>query len=244
MRALTTAVLVLAFAGCVVEPVLVPDRGATRVSGSDTKATAEVLGVQLRVDGAAWHGDPLELPELLTPVRLAIENHSGRPLRVAYEDFTLVGSSGFRYRAIAPVPGELPVSEAGGTPLRLVASMPTPSPVAHRPPPPPRHSPHRFYVAPHYRYRWPHPWVWVRPFRFDPYAYHRYGWAGRLPTDDMIAEAIPEGVLQDGGRVEGFVYFQGVARREKRVELQVSLVDAEDEKPFGELHVPLVVKFP
>jgi hypothetical protein len=67
--------------GCVVEPVLVPARGAIRVRGSETQALAEEAGVRIWVDGAAWHGDPADLGELMTPVGLAIENGTTQWLR-------------------------------------------------------------------------------------------------------------------------------------------------------------------
>lgn len=31
-----------------------------------------------------------------------------------------------------------------------------------------------------------------------------------LPTVDMLRKALPEGVLEPGGRLDGFVYFEGV----------------------------------
>jgi hypothetical protein len=60
----------------------------------------------------------------------------------------------------------------------------------------------------------------------------------------MIAEALPEGVLQDGGRVEGFLYFRGVLGREARVTLRFELTDAANDQPFGAVNVPLVVRWP
>lgn len=180
---------------------------------------------------------------------VVIENHSGREVRVAYDDFTLVGGDGFSYHPVAPLPGMEPTSAREAPVIVLVDSRPPAQPVhparpitpaPRPPPPPPRHPPVRFYVAPHYRYWWPHPFVWVRPF---PIPRTAPAWSTALPTDDMIAEALPEGVLQDGGRVEGFLYFRGVTARESRVTLRFELTDANDERPFGTASLPLVVRF-
>ena len=58
----------------------------------------------------------------------------------------------------------------------------------------------------------------------------------------MIAEALPEGVLEPGGHVDGFVYFQGVMRREDRVRFDLKLIDGNSNEQLGEAVVPLVVK--
>lgn len=225
------------FAACVVTPVLVPAGGAPE----GTQATVEAMGVRVSVDGAAWRGAPGDLARFVTPVRVVVDNRSGHPLRVAYEDFALEGSDGFVFKPLAPLPGLEPNSEREAPRVLLVDAHP-PGPVHQaRPvsPPPPRHPPVRFYVAPHYRYWWPHVWVWGGPF---PRPWPVPTWRESLPTDDMIAEALPEGVVQDGGRVEGFLYFRGVTPRESRVMLRFELVDANDETPLGTVRVPLVVR--
>ncbi|RKG69542.1 hypothetical protein D7W79_32855 [Corallococcus exercitus] len=57
----------------------------------------------------------------------------------------------------------------------------------------------------------------------------------------MLNNALPEGTLEPGGTQEGFLYFQGVARREDAVTLQVKLVDAQTGEPFGALDIPFQV---
>src|SRR4051812_29817466 len=91
----------LLLSGCAFEPVLVPDRGARIAAGTQTVAYAESAGVRAWVDGAAWQAQPAGLEEMLTPVAVTLDNHSGRPLRIAYAQFGLQGSSGFRYAALA-----------------------------------------------------------------------------------------------------------------------------------------------
>lgn len=45
-----------------------------------------------------------------------------------------------------------------------------------------------------------------------------------------------------GGRVDGFVYFQGVQRREERVRFDMRLVDGNTGQPVGEAIIPLRVR--
>jgi hypothetical protein len=58
----------------------------------------------------------------------------------------------------------------------------------------------------------------------------------------MLEQALPEGTLEAGGRVEGFLYFQGVAERESQVVLQARLVDGRTGEPFGTLDIPFQVR--
>ncbi|NOK22407.1 hypothetical protein HMI50_35890, partial [Corallococcus carmarthensis] len=80
---------------------------------------------------------------------------------------------------------------------------------------------------------------WGSPF-YSPYYYPPY-YEQPLPTEDMLNNALPEGTLEPGGTQEGFLYFQGVARREDAVTLQVKLVDAQTGEPFGSLGIPFQV---
>ncbi len=236
---LLQAVLVAVLCGCAAQPVLVPASTASIASGTETTAYAERSGVRVWVDGAAWNSDPWNLAEWMTPVNVSVENKSDRQIRVAYADFTLVGASGFRYPAIPPLPGQRPVSSLtpGGGVVVLAAHHPG---LRHLPPP--AHFPHhRFLLAPHYYFWWPGALVWGLTFPYDAAYYGRYSWPANLPTDDMLSLAFPEGVVQDDGRVQGFLYFQGVGRRERQVTFELKLVDATENRAFDQIQVPLNV---
>ena len=66
-----------------------------------------------------------------------------------------------------------------------------------------------FLVAPwHARF---YPWlgVWSGPPAFDaPYYDQWYGAWPAVPDDDVLREALPEGVLEPGGHAQGFLYFR------------------------------------
>jgi hypothetical protein len=58
----------------------------------------------------------------------------------------------------------------------------------------------------------------------------------------MLRQALPEGTLEEGGSVTGFLYFQDVSEREGRVTLQARLVDARTGEQFGTLSIPFDVR--
>lgn len=229
---LVAASLLLA-AGCIPEAQLRPSTEAQLQQGDASAARASASGVVLVADGAAWKGTPEDLERSLTPVFVRLENDSGRPLRLQYGDFALVGrESRFRYAA-------LPLLTLGNT----VASAP-----------PEGRGRVGLYLGvgsgwgygPYGRYgRYGQRGPFVgpyNPFYPDPYYYGGYRCEEPLPTQDMLEQALPEGTLEAGGRVQGFLYFQGVAERESQVVLQARLVDANTGEPFGTLDIPFQVQ--
>lgn len=226
-------VMMLVMAGCVPEVQLQPRSDARSLAGDTSAAVAETAGVRLIADGAAWKGHPGDLERRLTPVEIRLENQSGRPLRIRYEFFDLVGESRFRYSALSP----LEMQDAqGAEPICVAGYAPSYSwglswgwrpywGVWHGSPwypwwPGPYYDP--FYPPPY----WPPPYVHCE----EP-----------LPTKDMVKRELPEGHLENGGTVAGFLYFQGVADRERQVILQARLVDANTGEGFGELTIPFQV---
>jgi hypothetical protein len=225
--------------GCVTETRLQPLPTAETTRGG--AAVIEEQGVRLVADGDAWRGTPSTLERLVTPVQVRIENQSGRPLRLQYETFTLLGSSRFQYSALSPF--ELAEesgtayggSGPGGSSANLQLSVGTGfgwySGWGRMP----------FYAWGHRGRGLYNPWYdpWYDPF-FRPYSY----WSAPepLPTRDMLRQALPEGTLEDGGTITGFLYFQDVSEREGRVTLQARLVDARTGEQFGTLAIPFDVR--
>jgi hypothetical protein len=194
-----------ALAGCVHEKVLEPAAGAALAPGSRSVAETASAGVTIRVTGDSWHGNLRSLERRVTPVRVVIDNRSGKTLRVGYGDFRLSGASGAHYAAMPPL-------QAGGTPSADV---------------PPPYS--RLYPDP-----------WAGPFGYEP-PHDAAIYASvpqRLPMQDVLADALPEGVVRDGERVAGFIYFQSVTGSESAVEFEMNLSDASDGQAFGRVAIP------
>lgn len=237
-RLLIPLVAAASLLGCATEPVLVPGPGASRPAGAPQVALADVAGVRLWANGDAWKGTPSTLEQVLTPVQVTLENHSGRPIRIAYKDFSLLGSTGFHYAALPPFSLQGTAVSAAGQPGAVI-------PAAYHPVAPiqPRFRSERFLLARPYLgfypgfQPWPYGWEW------DPFYYDRwYGsWPTPLPTKDMLEEALPEGVVEDGGRVAGFIYFQQTTSKESQVQLQFEVHDAKTGEVLGTGSVPFVV---
>ncbi|MEW5741579.1 MAG: hypothetical protein AB1938_21860 [Myxococcota bacterium] len=254
-RSVLAAALFLAAEGCTSTTALRPGAGAVSPPGQPATVYAEAEGVRVWAFGD-WDGDPMGLAEVMTPVHVAFENQGTRSVRVSYRDCQLVGSSGFRYSALPPFPvtaPQPPLGTADDDFGRVVladyhravaprpAPRPPPGPMHVHPPPRPPPPPVRFYIAPPYYpwypgwVVWPHPWVW------DVHYSTLYStWPQPLPTREMIEHALPEGVLQPGGRISGFLYFQHVGR-EAAVTLEVKVVDAESGKQLAVLQLPFAV---
>jgi hypothetical protein len=84
----------------------------------------------------------------------------------------------------------------------------------------------------------PYYYPFADPFYGSPYVYCDEP----LPTRDMVEQALPEGTLENGGTVAGFLYFHDVSDRERQVLLQARLVDASTGQPFGQLTIPFEVR--
>jgi hypothetical protein len=228
VRGLGVLALVL-LAGCIPAAQLQPQPEARTLAGESSAAVAEAAGVRLVADGTSWSGRPSNLERRLTPVEIRLENQSGRPLSVRYTLFELVGASRFHYAAIPP----LKLDEVDTSRACIAEYSPgywgQSRPWGWR----------RGWRGPWHRPWWPDPYY--DPF-YDPY-YPRpiVRCEDPLPTRDMVERALPEGTLQPGGTVTGFLYFQGVAERERQVTLHARLVDASTGEPFGELSIPFQV---
>ncbi|QRK10324.1 hypothetical protein JQX13_09645 [Archangium violaceum] len=232
------AALLLA-AGCVSQTTLQPlPTTPTTQAGS---AVSEAEGVRLVANGAAWRGNPSNLENIVTPVQVRIENQSGRALRIDYDHFVLVGDSRFEYSALAPFElREEGLSAVGGSGVDGNVALGVGIGSSWGWGPGPLRSSYGWG-----RWGWGPGWYgpgWYDPF-YGPY-YGSYAWRPPepLPTRDMVRKSLPEGTLETGGTLTGFLYFQNVSEREGHVTLQARLVDARTGERFGTLSIPFVVR--
>jgi hypothetical protein len=61
-----------------------------------------------------------------------------------------------------------------------------------------------------------------------------------LPTSEMIRLALPEGALDPGATVEGFLYFDRVKRKAGRVTFEATIVTAFSGERLGVVAIPFV----
>jgi hypothetical protein len=225
-RQITTRffVLLLLAAGCAHTPRLVPAPEAQRLATDPNAALGTVAGVQVTVGSQHWKGTPPDLESIVTPLHVTVENGSAVPIQIRYRDFTLTGPDGLQSAAIPP----LQIQRPGTQTVALV----------------PGFAAHRYLLFRPYGPWYPMYPIWEGPFDWDPAFYDQYyaTWQPPLPTPDMINQAVPEGVLQPGGHVSGFLYFHKLKRSEGRVVFAFDVINAEKRERLGTIRIPLMLQ--
>ena len=211
-------------AACAFRGPLRPAPGQEEVPHERSSAVATAAGVRLVVRTGAWSGNPPDLEQAVIPLQVTIENHGMHELRVSYPELKLRGPA-LDYQ---PLP-----------PALLVGKEVT---VRSKPLLIPRGGYYNFLFAP---YRYPDVTgvdTWTLPWEEDPDYYKRQyaKWSVSLPTVDMVERALPEGVLNPGGRVSGFLYFQHLQPDAHTARLTFDLVDPRSALSFGTLTIDFV----
>lgn len=224
------ALAALVAAGCSAPGTQLEPAPAAETVAPET-AVDRVNGVRMTAETGTWDGLARVKTEV-TPIRVTIENGSDTPIRLRYDDFALVGPQGRRYAALPPYGVEGEVTD----PVLVDAYDPVTAPgFAYS----------GFSVAPYYASVYPTVTPYAGAFGYDPYYHDRYYTVYRdieLPTREMVAEALPEGVISPGGRVSGFLYFERVPPSAPSVRFRADLTGAESNETFGEISIPFVVE--
>jgi hypothetical protein len=217
-----SALIALVAAGCA-------GPAAKKVPSDLTMALVD--DVSVRAEPNVWPGRD-GVAGRVTPVRVTIQNNSGKPVRIRYSDFSLVDSKGRRYSALPPfdvrTENDRPMV-AGGYPS--IAK--------------PGFDESGFLVFPFYAPLYPGLPVYDDSYYIDPLYYEGYYGSWRsigTPSDDMLARAIPEGVLAQGGRISGFFYFEHVPKEEPTPRFVAELVNAKSSNIFGTIVIPVQVR--
>jgi hypothetical protein len=180
-------------------------------------------GLDLRVDGNAWSGQPADLEKVLTPVRVSIVNDSRHPVRIRYDAFKLTTPSGQSMTAIPP----------------FQIQQPGPVQTAVVPVPPWTEFYPAAYLAPYY----PGSPTWTEPLAAGPaYDYDVARWRPDLPTASMVTLALPDGVLKPGGRVSGFLFFPKLPDDAGSVTFDASLTEPQQGQQLASVEIPFRVQ--
>jgi hypothetical protein len=226
----------LLLAACAAPPRLVPGPDAERVAPGGTIAVSSGGGVTMTVDPDGWRGN-VQIDDAVTPIHVKIENKSDRKLLIRYSDYAMVAANGERYAALPPYD------------IRGSVTDPT---LASRYSPVDRlgFTYDGFYVAPFYRFMYPSLSVYdAHVFQMDSRYYDHYYpyWARarvELPTAEMLRFALPEGVLDEGGLLAGFLYFEKIDSelQPPEVAFQANVVDITSGEKVATLEVPFVIE--
>lgn len=182
-------------------------------------AVSSAGGVEINAVANAWRGWPAELGRLVTPVRVSIANRGEVAVRVDVRRLSLALPEGGRLAATLPAEVRGPAAEAapGSLPAAGLAL-----------------GPNRENSGPG--------WALNEPAfdpRTDPALEPERTWA--LPSADVLALALPEGLLAPGRTISGFVYFERAPRGVREVTLTWPVEDVDGER-LGVARVPLTLR--
>lgn len=211
--------------GCT-STALEPAASSQQVSDMANAARTSVEGIRVTVQDAQWTGDAA-INQEVTPLRVAIRNDGEQPVRIAYEQFRLVSPEGL-------ISSALPLFEIDGSVREPVALREYPAVTR------PGYLHTNFGVAPYLADVYRDIPASVGPFYYNDFYYgsHLTHWEQtQLPTAEMRMNALPEGVLETGGRVEGWLYFKNIDDA-RRVVFRADLVNSNTGTEIGEVRIP------
>jgi len=226
LTALIGSVTLLSLAaGCA--PTLHPAADATPAPGGGATATSG--GISIVTMTPDFPGS-VDIEQALTPVKVRIRNTGKATALVRYSEFTLMASDGTVYPA-------LPLYKIDGS---------VSEPLSYDPIIEPGFRWRRFRVASYYGGLYP-----GIPSFGGPYAWGRYGWPYyddafgpgfanvKLPTPAMYRNVLPEGVLDPGGELEGWLYFKKVKPQQGTIVFNAAITDVQG-GALGKISIPYI----
>jgi hypothetical protein len=226
LRHHTSAIPIAAIASLAISSAAAAQAGQE----AEERGTETIAGITVTAEADAWRGVPADLTRVI-PLLVTIENNGARPLRLRYTEFALVDET--KHSSALP-PFRIEGTETVGT---SAAFGEYPYPWSG------------FYVAPYLSRYYPGLTPFAGPFVYDPFFYTSYYPRFvqlQLPTGDMVQKALPEGVLEPGGRMSGFLYFEDVDIGDVNGDddmgrFLMDLVDASTTRALGTIAIPLEI---
>jgi len=228
------------------QAALKPAPTAQKAQHLKNGARASAAGVTL-TSAADVRTKDEDVRDDVTPVHIILENHGNAPIRIRYSDFSLTTDDGKKFAVLPPF--ELRETEAMPMAVARTGDLIEP-----------KWKSARFEVglaySPLYQRRMDRKGAEIQPsdlplettkfpLDYDSAYYNGYyrSWSQAdedLPTRNMQQQALPEGILQPGGRLDGFMYFQNVPSNAQRVVLREEVVNASTGQMLDTLELPFV----
>jgi hypothetical protein len=226
VRSSARIAVLLALAACGgSQPALKPAPGAQAAEQLEQAARTEAAGVSVVAQlGAGPAGEEIGGA---TPARVILENRGQQPVRIQYRQFSLVTGADQQYAALPP----FQISQALVMPMAVLPNAPIR----------PEWRGEKFAVARAYAPLYEGAKTVEAPLDYDVAYYneHYRSWgAGEPPSDTMLKHALPEGILQPGGRLDGYLYYQKLPEGVQRAELRAEIVDASTGQVMETLRIP------
>lgn len=228
MKRLPLLILMLLIVCQCAERRLIPGAQAIKVRELKDAALQSSSGVKILVETNAWTGFS-QILDKITPLRVTIINNSGSQLRIQYNHFSIKEIRGVRLYAALP-PYEF-ICNGEETKIVLPYPFPIESQIEYD----------KFSVAPYCARMYEEIPEYKNFIGIDSVYYEKYYtvWAKiQLPIIEMLQNVLPEGVLENGGHVGGFVYFEKLDRRERALLFTVDLIEEVGGKSLGTLKIP------
>ena len=224
--AVGVAVVLVGLGGCAHEQGLLPAPQAKVAPGTKEVAYDQASGVDVYVEGDAWHANPGDLEKVMTPIRVTVRNRSAQPVRITFSDFALESPSATRVNPLSP----FAMRTLGPKRTTVVAT--------------PGLDYDGSWVAPFSGPYYPTLSPWWRPGPYGFYEERFVEWRVQLPTEDMLRAALPEGMVEPGGHVSGFLYFPGALPKNTGhvYTLSASFAKAKGGRSQAMVEIPLVTK--
>jgi len=204
---------------------LAPAPSASVVPNAPTAAYSVADGVRCSANVGAWNGREGELPDFVVPVKVRIKNDSGRPIRILYEAFALLGKNGRSYRPIPVLPIDADARKR----------IPRLNPI---------YASTGFFVAPRFHdvYTTLEPW-WTPLGRDEALHEELFNrWGKHRPDLDVLRVALPEGVLASGGVLTGYLFFESPLDKESRVTFAVDFGAGDGKDTVASIEIPFRVQ--
>ena len=197
---------------------------AIAATPSPNVAVMNAGGVRLYARADAWDGAPANLGATVTPLAVRIENHSGGPIELLYDRFALVAEDG---REFHPLP-LLPLTGRSG------AAAPVQ----------PAYQPAGFFIAPKFAPAYGGLPAWRSQLARDEslYRFDYRKWGDGLPSPDLLVKGLPEGVLEDGGAISGFLYFEREAAGHHDLTFQADLTAGDWQRRVALIEIPFRIQ--
>lgn len=218
---------------CSSKIVLKPENSFQMSANAMDAVRVNCAGVSIMVEAGVWYGQENNGKEII-PIRITISNRSGFPVLIRYSDFFMVGEkTGNVYRALPPYHFDNTIES-------IVIRLPGESPFK------PNFVAENFGVAYYSSDMYPELPVWQGVFQFDRLFYERYytiRTKKKLPSGAALLQSeIPEGVLLNGGFLNGFLYFEKIKKAENQVVLNFRLCEANRGLMLEKIMMPFSVE--